>query len=166
MVSRVSPYMPGGQRIMATDGGAHPPDVWAQVTAEQIAPVLPDMSGTQRKQALALQLKIADVLEPHHKRVQDDEKVKLTADTAHIMAPPDPTAYLAKAVADVVAAAVGSPWEANFQKPELQDLIGREIGSHFATAQHIEKSWHADRNPMHPAAIEFRTQHHPAPVGA
>jgi hypothetical protein len=157
--------MPGGQRIMATDGGSHPPDVWAQVTAEHIAPVLPDMSGNQRKLALALQLKIADVLEPHHKRVQDDEKGRLTADTAHIMVPPDPEAYLDKAVADVVAAAAGSLWEANFQKPEFQSLIRLEIGTHFATAQHIEKSWHADRNPAHPAAIEFRTQHHPAPVG-
>jgi hypothetical protein len=38
----------GGGRIMKTDGGPHPADFWAQVTAEQICPIDEKMTGERR----------------------------------------------------------------------------------------------------------------------
>jgi hypothetical protein len=161
--TRVTPFAPGAGRVMITDHGPHPADAWAQITAEHIAPINPDMAGQRRTKALKLQMAIADALEPHHQAVQDAERARLGADAAHIMAPPDPEPHLDAAVAAIRGAAQGTEWESHFAGPERLALIRREIGIHFATAQHIEKSWHADRNPAHPAARAFRAQHHPAP---
>jgi len=163
--TRISPYVPGRGRVMATDGGPHPAEAWAQVTAEQVAPVGPDVVGHRRIKALELQSKIATALETHHQGVQDAERSRLAADASHIMAAPDPTAHLDDAVAAIKAAAVGTEWEQHFGDPARLAAVRQVLGDHFATAQHIEKSWHADRNPLHPAAAEFRRQHH-APTGA
>lgn len=158
---------------MITDGGPHPAEVWAQVTAEHIAPIGPDVTGHRRLAALALQANIATAIEQHHQSVMDVERSKLAADPNHIVAPVDPGAHLDAAVAAVQEAAKGTEWEDHFADPDdgrTKDgkvtnsrlaLIRQEIGTHFATVQHIEKSWHADKNPSHPAALAFRAQNHP-----
>lgn len=177
--SSISPHAEKVGRIMKTDGGAHPPEFWAQVTAEHIAPISDDMTGQRRFAALALQGKIAAALEPHHTKVQADEATKLKADSAHAHNPPNPEEYLDEALQALQDAAKGTEWEAHLtfgktkpawlaaheadvaamggdakpltpeQQSDLaswkrQQLIRQEIGTHFATAQHIAKSWHRD----------------------
>lgn len=161
MASRVTPHVPGGARIMITDGGAHPPEFWAQVTAEHIAPISPDLTGHRRDAALRLQLEIQKALEPHHHKVQHHEKGKLAADPDHLMTDVDPEPHLEEAMADILAAAKGTEWEGHFAKPEVLAAIRQEVGAHFATAQHIERSWHVDRNPKHKHAQAWRKRHHP-----
>lgn len=159
--TRISPYQLGAGRVMITDGGPHPASAWAQVTAEHIAPIGPDVIGERRAAALKLQAAIMLAVTPHHIAVQEGERSKLAADANHIMKEPDPEPHLDGAVAAIQSAAKGTEWEAHFQDSAVAAMIRQEVGSHFATVQHIEKSWHADRNPKHPAAIAFRAQHHP-----
>lgn len=160
----ISPQVDGAGRVMITNGGPHPPDFWAQATAEHIAPIAPTMTGSRRLDALALQARIQGALTPHHDAVQQAERAAIAADPNRLMAGYDPEQHVDEALAAVVAASVGTEWEAHFHDPAVVDVIRREIGAHFATAQHIERSWHADRNPTLPAAVAFRAQHHP--VGA
>jgi hypothetical protein len=44
----------------------------------------------------------------------------------------------------------------HFAKPEVQVALAGLIGSHFATAMDIERSWHADKNADHPEARAYR----------
>ena len=171
---------------MITDGGPHPAEFWAQITAEHIAPIDKDMTGQRRQAALKLQMAIADALQPHHAKVQDNERSKCSADPAHHTHPVDPVKHGAHAHADealkaVEAAAKGTEWEKHLTfghgKPawldayeaevaklgadnvpaltdeqtvqlhswQRQNIIHGELKRHFATAQHIERSWHGDR---------------------
>lgn len=159
--STITPQVDGAGRVMITNGGPHPPDFWAQATAEHIAPIAPSMTGARRLAALALQARIQEALTPHHQAVQDTERGKIAADPERLLAPVDPEPHLDAALAAIQAAAAGTEWEAHFRDPAVVETIRREIGIHFATAQHIERSWHADRNPALPAAVAFRAQHHP-----
>ena len=157
--SSISPCVAGAGRVMVTNGGPHPPDFWAQATAEHIAPINPDMTGQRRRLALRLQAAIEDALLPHHTTVQEAERSALSADAAHMLTPLDPEPHLDEAVAAVQAASKGTEWEAHFLDPEVVAEMRQQIGIHFATAQHIERSWEADRDPSHPAAVAFRAQH-------
>jgi hypothetical protein len=159
--TRITPYLPGAGRLMVTNNGPHPAEAWAQVTAEHLAPLGPDVTGHRRLKALELQAKIANAIEEHHQSVQDTERAKLAADTDHIMVPPDASAHLDAGIAAIQAAAKGTEWEANFQDTARLALIRQELAAHFASSQPIEKSWHADKNPTAQAAVAFRAQHHP-----
>ena len=62
--------------------------------------------------------------------------------------------------AEIVAASVGTIFEAHFAQPDVQEHIVQVLGSHFASSQHIERSWHADRNPTTDQAKAFKAQWH------
>ena len=57
-----------------------------------------------------------------------------------MLTPLDPEPHLDEAVAAVQAAAEGTEWEAAFPHPEVVAEMRQQIGIHFATAQHIERS--------------------------
>ena len=159
--TKVSPYQPGAGRIMITNYGTHPPESWAQVTAEHIAPISVGLTGPRYIAAMKLQMAITEALTPHHEAVQHHERAKLAESSDHLLTNLDPEPHLEGAIQAILAAAKGTDWEAHFAKPEVQAVIRQEIGAHFATAQHIERSWHVDRNPGHPHARTWRAQHHP-----
>jgi len=157
----ITPYQKGAGRIMITNGGPHPPESWAQVTAEHIAPIAVGLAGTRYVAAMKLQMAITEALTPHHQAVQHHEREKLAGDPAHVMTDLDPSAHLDVAMQAIIDAAAGTEWEAHFAQPDVQAVIRQELGAHFATAQHIERSWHVDRNPAHPHAAAWRAQHSP-----
>ncbi len=163
--STISPYVPGAGRVMITNGGPHPPHTWAQATAEHIAPIAPGLGGERYVAAMKLQLAIQAVLMPHHDKVQDHERVKLESDADHLMTDLDPSPHLDEAVSAVVEAAKGTPWEEHFGRDDVQAAIRQEISNHFATSQHIERSWHVDRNPEHPNRDAWRRLWHPGGEG-
>ena len=121
----------GGGRIMKTDGGPHPADFWAQVTAEQICPIDEKMTGERRYAAMELQAKIGRILHPHHAKVQDEERAKLAADPDHHKKPLNPEPYLDEAMTDIQGAAKGTPWEKHltfgFSKPAWLDEYLKEV---------------------------------------
>lgn len=147
MATRISDFVPNVGRIMVTDGGPHPAGAWAQVTAQHIAPIAPDMTGARYVAATRLQLAIADALEPHHSVVQAAERAALDAvGHAHLSTPLDPEPHLDDALRAIVAAAKGTEWEAHFGDPAVLAAIRHELAVHFRSSMHVERSWHVDRH--------------------
>ena len=148
-------------RILVTDNGPHPPEKWAMSTAEMIVDIDPThMDGPRLMQAQKLQLAVAEVLVSHHAMVQSDEKSNIAANVEHIAGPHDVEQYLDKAVDDIARTARGTPWEAHYAEPEVQSAVKQTLRSHFGTAQHIERLWHADRNPSCDVAQQYKASFH------
>lgn len=144
-------------RILVTDNGPHPPEKWAMTTAEMLVDIDPtNMDGPRLMQAQKLQLAVAEALVPHHTMVQSDEKSNIAANADHISTPHDVEQYLDRAVDDIVAASRDTLWAAHFAEPDVQSAIKQTLRSHFATAQHIERLWHADRNPSCEVAQQYK----------
>ena len=161
MASLLSAPGPHG-RVMITNNGPHPPDVWAQASAEHICPIGPDVTGERRIAALVLQAAIQTALEKHHAQVMQDEKSKLVANPARMLEAVDGADYTNDAMAAIQVAAHGTDWEAHFVDPAVHDQVLTELERHFSTVQHIERSWHADKNAHLPEAAQFRAMHHTA----
>lgn len=144
--------------VLTTDHGTHSPEKWAMATAGMVFPYDPVTVGEHLIAAQKLQTQIAEALMPHHDVVQSYEKEQLSSDaTARYEADHDVDHRTDLAVADAVSAAAGSPWAEHFAKVEVQNAMRDVIGSHFATAQHIERQHHAMHNPSEAAAI-FKTR--------
>ncbi len=151
-------------KVLATDHGPHPADKWAEATASMLVEIADHLSGERRAAAVKLQAAVIDILEGHHRTAQDGERAKLAEHGLDRLAHPlDPEDHLSldEVVADIVAAAKGSPWEADFSKPEAVAHIRALVGEHLARNAWIERSWHADRNAQTDEAKAFRAIHHP-----
>lgn len=143
--------------ILKTDGGLHPADKWAAMTAAQIVSLIEidehsssEAAVTARRAKARFELDLADALEGHHKAVQEHEIAKLgEAGAARYTASLDPAEHvpdtLDEAMAAVTEAASGTMFEAHFARPEVQDIVRNTLASHFATAMDIERRWHNDR---------------------
>ncbi len=150
--------------ILVTNNGPHPPEKWAEATASHIVDIADHVAGERRGAAIKLQAAIIDVLETHHATVQTGERAKIDEHGADRLAHPlDPGEHLSLdgAVKEIVAAAKGTPWEADFAASAMTDHLRTLLGSHFCTSMHIERSWHADRNPDTEQARAFRAAYHP-----
>lgn len=166
------------QGVLITDGGPHSPSKWAEATASHIVSIANHVSGTTRGAAIKLQAAIIDILEGHHTSVQHGERQKI-ADVGHnrINHVYDVAEHvnIPEIINEIVAAAVGTPWEADFKYPgqladPLQNILYIAsfaenldvlLHAHFRTSMHIERSWHADRHPETKQAKAFRSIHHP-----
>ena len=150
--------------ILITDGGPHPADKWAECTASHIVSIADHVAGERRGSALKLQAAVIDILERRHTTVQTGERGK-SGEHGHARLghdlDPEHHVVLDEVVAEIVAAAQGTPWAAEFAQPATADALRQLIGQHFSTSIHIERSWHADRNPEIPEAAAFRTTYHP-----
>ena len=143
-------------RIMITNGGSHPPEKWAMVTAERIFDIGGSVAGDRLIQAQKLQLAIAEVLMPHHEKIQSTERTKLDEDSKHLLAPTDATDYLDDIMDDIVKVSKGTPWQDHFKRPEVQDAARRIIMADIATVQHVERMWHADHHPDSPESQTYK----------
>lgn len=150
--------------ILITNGGPHPAEKWAEATASHIVQVAEHVAGERRAAAVKLEAAVIDVLERHHKTVQDGERGKLKSvghDRLMQSFNCEEHVMLDHVVVEIVAAAKGTPWEADFAKPEAQEGVRSVLRSHFHTSMHIERSWHVDRNTTAPQAVVFRNTYHP-----
>ncbi len=148
--------------VLVTDGGPHPPEKWAEVTASQIVDdIATHAPQTGVGESQEFRDKLVAILTPHHGRVQESERGALVHVPGRMQHDLDPTPHLSDPLAEIVAAAQGHTFGAYFTRPETQEYLRRVIGTHFATAMQIERSWHADRNPNTPEARAFRATHHP-----
>lgn len=152
-----------GTRVLITNDAAnHSPADWAAATADRLVQVGPHASATIRSAGMRLEARIIDILAPHHQTVQNAERELLTNkgdphfDADHFEAHQD-TAEAA--VADIVAAAKGTPFETVFASEAGQQAIRETIASHFATSANIERQWHARRNPTDRAKAFLDIQH-------
>lgn len=153
--SYVTPFFDNGGRLMVTNNGNHPPDLWAQVIAEHIAPINNEMTGHRRISALTLQSKIQNGLEEFCKTIQAVEQTNLTASEAHLLSELDASMHLDSAVKLVQELAKDTDWENHFNNDDVVSMIKGIMDTHFRTMQFIERSWHVDKNPNHSLAAKF-----------
>lgn len=149
--------------IMTTNGGPHPSDKWAEMTANQIADTIlvdaspddtSDAARAARKAKRDLVAKLFDIFDDHHAGVQQSEQGKLknvkTADKAaahadHEQTPIDPKPHVDAIMDTVNSAFAATPWAAHLAKGEVQDTVRAIIGQHTVDVMHIERRWHHDR---------------------
>lgn len=138
---------------MVTNGGPHPPEKWADISAAQIMSMIQIAPTADPSVMIArreLELKLFKVLVVLHAQNQNAERAALKkAGDKHLANPLRLSVELpAKlATAEIVKAARGSPFATHFEKPEAQQHIFNVIGQHFTDAADIERKWYADRNP-------------------
>ena len=146
------------------DGGkGHTPEKLAMVTARQLFDFDPNtLDSAKLAPAQKLLAAIQEALIPHHAKVQSTEREILKEKgSAHLDTPHDPLAAAQAALADIQAAAKGTPWESEFQNPEIVSGMTQVIGNWFATSQHIERQYHCHRNPTDPVAKAWLAAVHP-----
>lgn len=133
--------------VMITDGGPHPAEKWATVTAAQLFQIDQKLDGSRLLLAQRTQLAIAEALLPHHANAQSAERDALTQKgDARLAEPHDPIPAAIDALDAVVACMRGTPWEEKTADPEWKAAAGSVLASHFATSADIERQWHVSRN--------------------
>ncbi len=139
--------------------GNHPPEKWAVATAEEIFDTSSMVAGDRTILAQKFQLAIAEALAPHHTKLQDNEKTRLKDDVSYIHSMHDASEYLDDVVKDITKAAKGTPWEAHFAKPDVQDAIKNVVYTHMASSMHVERLCHADKNPACAVSKSYKVKY-------
>lgn len=149
--------------FLITNGGPHPSDRWAELTADAIVDTIlvdnkpddvSDASKAARKSKRDLRNRLFEIFDGHHSDVQrveqaDNAAVKTVAKAAsradHIETPIDPGKHVDRVMTQVKAAFAQTPWATHLAQPEVLDLAAKIIGQHTADVMHIERRWHHDR---------------------
>jgi hypothetical protein len=136
-------------RPMATNGGPHPADKWADVTTDAISDLLVDGNpDAATPEALAarqakrdLKPKLFAIFNDHHTALQAGEaKAPQGLD-----APIEIVSETAVALAQVNKVLAATPFAAHFAQPNVQAVLTQIIGQHSTDVVHIERRWAADR---------------------
>jgi hypothetical protein len=142
---------------MITNGGPHPPEKWASVTAQKIIDISANAPDALYREARAFQAKIEELLVGHHRLAQEHERVALaTEGPDRLVTELDTGAYVPDALDDILAAARGTSFAAHFAKPETQVYLARVLREHTHSIMHVERSWHADAHPDHEHSKAFK----------
>lgn len=160
--------------ILATNGGPHPPQKWAMVTAGQIIQFGEDADPKLREMGRKLELRMLDVLERHHDTVQSKERSAIQKHGEDRLSHPLHLSidHRNRAVAEhvdvesitqeLIDCAKGTPFEAHFEQPQVRSYIHDLLQNHFATSISIERDWHADRilakEPGHKMALAYKAK--------
>lgn len=148
-------------KIMITNDGPHPAEKWAITTAEMIFPIDQSVDGERLMQARRLEQAIVEALVPHHSNHQHAERHALKEHgDAHLDVEHNPLSNAQQALSSIVSAAKGTPWEAHFLDAAVQHEVLQVIGNHMASAAHIERQWHCNRNPNSERARAWAARHH------
>jgi len=135
-------------RFLVTNGGPHTPETWAVATAEEVFVIAPNMDGDRFMQAKRLQMQIAETLVDFHRSAQQTERDELAANKDFRLALPlEDDIALAKSEADEMIVAIqtalkGSPWEEQYNDPDVVQAAQTVIASHLMTLKDIERQYH------------------------
>jgi hypothetical protein len=153
--------------FLVTDDGPHPPEKWAEVTADHIIAISEQAEETKVVEAQRFREKLVDLLTRLHDSTQKNERGQLEAEgVGRLAAELDPGEEdLEGPAGEIIQLAAGFSFEDHFQKPETKEHLKNVLRSHHASQVFIERSWHADRNPDSPEAKEFHAKYHPGPEG-
>lgn len=134
-------------RVLVTNNGAHSADKWAVTTAEMIFP-LEDTTivGERLIAAQKFQTRIAEILSGHHDNNMKEEQSKLDNNPERFNEEFEHDHHLDAAMDELIQAAQESPWADHFKKPEVQRAMREIMSQHMASASHVQRLWHADRN--------------------
>lgn len=143
--------------VLATDGGPHPPETWAAVTASQVIDIASSASGALLAEARDFRARVEEILVGHHRLAQEHERGGLATEGAERLGTDiDTSGHVPDAVDDIIAAAKGTSFAAHFAQPPVRAYLERLVHEHFHHSMHIERQWHADSNPEHPHAAAFK----------
>lgn len=133
--------------ILKTDGGEHTPKQWAYATATRLIEVDVSQGIDDRFfAAQELQLAITRVLIKHHTEVQEVEQSALNADAdGHLQKEIEVQSHVDAAFAEIIEAAKGTPWEAQFAEPEKQAQIRILLTKDFHHSKALKRNWHQHR---------------------
>ncbi len=143
--------------VLKTDGGPHPAETWAQITASQIISISSSAPDILLKEAQEFENKLIGVLTTHHTNAQESERSVLEAEGTKLLANDiDTSEHVDAAASAIVALARGTHFAVHFAKPEVRKYLEKLLHSHFHHSMLIERSWHADEHADHPDAIAFK----------
>lgn len=135
--------------ILITNNGTHPPDVWAELTSNQILDLVHIEEGASSPQAVAArQLKrallpqLVAALTEEYAECQGHEKAQCNkgAEKRLHSKQHDVKDHIESGVSKVAAIVAGTMFADHFQKPEVIEHVGHLIGQHAVNIQHIERS--------------------------
>ena len=142
----------GNVMFLITNGGAHPPDKWAAVTAEFVADLVQiDVKSNSNPAAQARRAKpifideMAASLEPIVALVMSDEQTRCTNGT--VTNRNDPFSVdirVASALSEVVSASQGTPFTSHFAKQDTKDAAEIILKQIFIDAANNQRSWFFD----------------------
>jgi hypothetical protein len=150
--------------IMITNGGTHPADKQAAMTAKRIMDLIQIDENSNSPEATAarkakprLELDLADKLEELHEysRTYEVKKLEEKGD-ARLAKAIDVTGMPEKAWDAVSALFANSPFAEHFKQPHVQEVVKYIVEGRMESAADDERSWHADRNPDGPHAKRYR----------
>jgi hypothetical protein len=142
--------------VLITEGGPHPPEKWADVTAGQIIDISAQAQGPMLAEANEFRAKLVQLLTGHHDLVQQHERDRLEQHHDYMMAPLDPTQHLDDPVEEIVRLSRGTSFQGHFAKPETQRYLRECLAHNFASAMHVERLWHCDQNTEHPHRVAYK----------
>ena len=142
--------------ILKTDGGPHPADKWARMTALMLTNHLidvdenssSDLAIEMREARDELNLKVYRILKLHHMHVQSSERGAIQAQgDARLACATGPDEHVC--IDDVVTAVVDEAslhpvLAAHFAKAETQEAIRAQLERDFGAVVKIERDWHAE----------------------
>lgn len=150
--------------FMSTNGGPHPSDKWAELTADQIVDTIlvdgkpddvSDAARAARKAKRDLRAKLFYIFDAHHDGVQKAEQGHLKANILTLdhagkhadatETPLDPSAHVDGVMDEVTKAFAATPWASHLAKPEVLDTVRYIIGQYTVDVMHIERRYHHDR---------------------
>lgn len=143
-------------RIIATDNGPHSAEEWAITTAEIIFDLSNIQDNGRRLEARKFQMIIAELLLPHHNNNQISEQAKLSESASYINSEYDVSLYVTHVINEIITASKNTPWELHFSNQVVIDAVKNTISQHLITSQHIERLWHANRNPDCKISQEYK----------
>lgn len=152
--------------IMITNGGTHPADKQAAMTAQRIMDLIQIDENSNSPEAIAarkakprLQLDIADALEALHEYSRNYEANKIAEKgDARLAKPIDVTGMPEKAWDVVSKIFEASPFAEHFKLPHVQEVVKYIVEGRMESAANDERSWHADANPNGPNAKRYREE--------
>lgn len=147
--------------LMVTNGGAHPPEKLAAMTVSQLIQIASNATGAAVNEGRKLELKIIEILEDAHRLVQSRERDELTKGKGHARLDDrlDINDVLEPTVASILAAAATTHYKDHFQQQHVRDHVRQVVGQQLTNNMHIERLWHADRNPNRPESKRYKERH-------
>lgn len=132
MLAAESNVFAGSFAVMITNGGPHDPEALARNVLRQLIHIVPAESDRRALEQMALADRLLNVLAKHFRGLQEQQRLALLRR--------EPVSFeIGPLVADVEAAAAGTPWADLFrnQQDAIADLLRRE----YRTVASIEQQW-------------------------
>lgn len=151
--------------IIVTNNGEHSPEKLALACAEKLMEIDPAMmDGDRVMAALKLKMDVMEALMPHMKNAAAQTKAEIHNDAkAHFSRADlhDPGERLNEVVSHIKEAAQGTPWQDQFNSRESDAIMRSVVGQFLVDTAHLERLYHADRNPDDEHAAAYKA----APTG-